>query len=209
MAPMSSVETIRAALAPHAATLPGIARSSIRHGLGHGAPEAIALRDYPAPLREKLASFVTLRQGSDLRGCVGTIYAERPLAEDLARNAFLSAFKDTRFLPLAASEFAATAIEVSVLSPPEPVQFTDQDDLAARLVSGRDGLILEHDGGSGLLLPQLWETLADACLFLRHVKDKAGLPPRPLGPDVRALRFETIKFTEEAGSDAPLATIAY
>ncbi len=69
MAPLSSVETIRAALASHVATLPGIARSSIRHGLGHGAPEAMALCDYPTPLREKLASFVTLRQGSDLRGC--------------------------------------------------------------------------------------------------------------------------------------------
>ncbi len=107
MAPLSSVETIRAALA-----LSGIARSSIRHGLSHGAPEALALCDYPAPLREKLASFVTLRQGSDLRGCVGTTYAAHPLAEDLTRNAFLSAFKDPRFLPLAASEFAATAIEV-------------------------------------------------------------------------------------------------
>ncbi len=121
--------------------------------------------------------------------------------------AFLSAFKDPRFLPLAASEFAATAIEVSVLSPPEPVRFTDQDDLAARLVPGRDGLILEHEGGRGLFLPQLWETLADACLFLRHLKDKAGLPPRPLGPDVRAFRFETIKFTEAAGSDAPRASL--
>ncbi len=108
MAPMLSVETIRAALA-----LSGIARSSIRHGLSHGAPEALALCDYPAPLREKLASFVTLRQGGgDLRGCVGTTYAIRPLAEDLAHNAFLSAFKDPRFVPLAASEFAATAIEV-------------------------------------------------------------------------------------------------
>ena len=136
MAPMSSAETIRAALAPHAATLPGIARSSIRHGLGHGAPEAIAFCDYRAPLREKLASFVTLRQGSDLRGCVGTTYAVRPLADDLAHNAFLSAFKDTRFLPLAASEFTTTTIEVSVLSSPEPVQFTDQDDLATRLVPG-------------------------------------------------------------------------
>ncbi len=203
MAPMSSVETIRAALTPHAATLPGIARSSIRHGLSHGAPEAIAHCDYPAPLREKLASFVTLRQGGDLRGCVGTTYAIRPLAEDLAHNAFLSAFKDPRFVPLAASEFAATAIEVSVLSSPEPIQFTDQDDLAERLVPSRDGLILEHEGGSGLFLPQLWQTFTDACLFLRHLKDKAGLPPRPLGPNVRALRFETIKFTEEAGSDAP------
>jgi AmmeMemoRadiSam system protein A len=193
---MLSVENIRAGLAPHAATLSDIARGSICHGLDHGTPTAIAHNEYPAPLRETMASFVTLRLGSDLRGCVGTIYAVRPLVKDLARNAFLSAFRDPRFKPLAASEIGATMIEVSVLSPPEPVIYTDQDDLMAQLAPGRDGLILEHEGGRGLFLPQLWETLTDACLFVSRLKVKAGLPPKPLGPNVRALRFETVKFTE-------------
>ena len=108
---MWSVETIRAGLAPYATTLHEIARASIRHGIGHGAPAKITLGDYPALLRETLACFVTLRHGNKLRGCVGTAYATRPLAEDLTHNAFLAAFHDTRFDPLAASEFTDTAID--------------------------------------------------------------------------------------------------
>ena len=196
---MSSAETLRAALAPHAAALHRIARGSIRHGLGHGALAPVRLGDCPAPLGERLASFVTLRQGDALRGCVGSAEAERPLAEDVARSAFLAAFRDSRFRPLAAAELAMTAIEISVLTPFRPLAFTDEDDLAAQLVPGRDGLILEGDGGRGVFLPQVWEMLADAHAFLSHLKDKAGLPATPLDPAVRAHRFEAIKLAEVTG----------
>jgi AmmeMemoRadiSam system protein A len=194
---MSSVENILTTLAPHTETLHGIVRSAIRQGFEKGTPPGVKLYDYPAPLRERMASFVTLRMDGDLRGCVGTAYSERPLAEDVARNAFLAAFHDTRFLPLGVSEFSAINIEVSVLSPPEPLSFTDEDDLAAQLVPGRDGLVLEHEGARGLFLPQVWETLTEACDFLDQLKVKAGLPTRPLNRAVRALRFEAIKFLEE------------
>ncbi len=194
MVPISSVDTIRMALAPHAATVHAIARASIRQGFGHGAPPRISPGDYSPTLRETMASFVTLRQGEDLRGCVGTAHAVHPLAEDVSRNAFLAAFNDTRFLPLAVSELDAISIEISVLSAPQPLSFDDEEDLADRLVPGRDGLILEYKGARGLFLPQVWETLSDPYAFLDCLKDKAGLPSRPLDPAVCALRFEAIKF---------------
>lgn len=203
MAPMSSVETLRAALAPHAAVLHRIAGSSIRHGLDHGAPAPVRLGDYPAPLGQRLASFVTLRQGGALRGCVGSAEAELPLAEDVARSAFMAAFRDYRFRTLKAAELAVTAIEISVLTPFQPLEFADEDDLAARLVPGRDGLILESDGARGVFLPQVWETLSEPHVFLAHLKDKAGLPPTPLAATVRAHRFEAIKLAEDSAVSAP------
>jgi AmmeMemoRadiSam system protein A len=193
---MSSVDTIRTALAPHETTVHAIARTSIHQGFGHGAPPWISPRDYSSTLQETMASFVTLRQGDDLRGCVGTAYAVHPLAEDVSRNAFFAAFSDLRFSPLSVSEFDSISIEVSVLSPPQPLSFDDEEDLADRLVPGRDGLILEYKDAWGLFLPQVWETLSEPHDFLDCLKDKAGLPSKPLDPTVRALRFEAIKFQE-------------
>lgn len=196
MVPMSSVDTIRKALAPHAMTLHRIARTSIGEGFDCAGPPRISPCDYSSTLQESMASFVTLRQGDDLRGCIGTAHAVRPLAEDVSRNAYFAAFSDPRFLPLSVSEFDAISIEVSVLTPPQPISFHDEDDLADRLVPGRDGLILEYKDAHGLFLPQVWETLADPHDFLDYLKDKAGLPTKPLDPAVRALRFEAIKFQE-------------
>ena len=206
MGPISSVDQIRSALAPHAATLHQLARDGIRGGFGKGAPPSVRPGDYPAPLRDMLASFVTLRLSGELRGCVGTPYAERPLAEDLTRNAFLAAFHDTRFSPLALWEFSEITLEVSVLSPPEPLPFTDEEDLTSRLVPGRDGLILEHGDSRGLFLPQVWDMLSDAGVFLDHLKDKAGLPGGPLDPAVRAQRFEAIKFSDSRDKESRKAS---
>ena len=194
MAPTSSVDALRAALAPHAPALHDLAHHSIRRGFLETTPPTVPLRDQPVPLRDMLASFVTLRQDGELRGCVGTAFAARPLAEDVTRNAFLAAFHDTRFAPLAASEFAATEIEISVLSSPDPLPFSDESELMAQLVPGRDGLILEEGTRRGLFLPQVWEMLPDVASFLDHLKDKAGFSAGPLDPAVRALRFSAIKF---------------
>lgn len=202
MAPMSSPDTLRAALAPHAATLHGIARDAIRRGFGRDAPSGIDSRAYASALRQTMASFVTLRRGDELRGCVGTAYAARPLAEDVAQNAFHAAFSDNRFQPLSMAEFDGLSVEVSVLTPPEPLPFADEEDLAGRLVPGRDGLMLEHGRARGLFLPQVWEKLPDPHDFLDYLKDKAGLRSAPLDPAVRALRFEAIKFEEAAPANS-------
>jgi AmmeMemoRadiSam system protein A len=201
---MSSVDAIRASLAPHAVTLHGIAHASIRQGFARSAPSSIRKHGYSSILQETMASFVTLRKGKDLRGCVGTAYATHPLAEDVSRNAFHAAFSDTRFSPVSTEEFEAISIEVSVLSPPQPISYANEEDLVRRLVPGRDGLILEYRGKRGLFLPQVWDTLSDADTFLDYLKDKAGLPSTPLDPAVQALRFEAIKFQESPAAESPM-----
>ena len=194
---MSSVDTLRNLLNPHGATLHALARESISGGFGRGAPGRVRAGDYALALRTKMPSFVTLRLNDNLRGCVGTAFAARPLVEDISINAFGAAFHDPRFPPLAMTEFGAISIELSVLSAPEPMPFADEEDLASRLVPGRDGLILEHFSGRSLFLPQVWEMLPDPGAFLDHLKAKASLPSRPLGPAVRALRFEAVKLPHQ------------
>jgi hypothetical protein len=184
-------------LAPHAADMIAVARSSIRYGLASRTPRPVSLADFSPALGEPMASFVTLRIGRDLRGCVGTAFACRPLVEDLSHNAFMAAFQDPRFPPLAAAEFDATGVEVSVLGPPAPFPFEDEDDLLTKLVPGRDGLILEHGARRGLFLPHVWETLPEPIEFLRHLKHKAGLPDAPLKPGVRARRFIAARFADD------------
>lgn len=195
---MSSLDalTLSETLSPHVAQMIGLARSSIRHGLAAGEALPVSTPDFPAGLRQVLASFVTLRIEADLRGCIGTVLASRPLAEDLSHNAFMAAFRDPRFDPLAAAELGALRVEISVLGPPAPLAFESEDALLAMLVPGSDGLILEIGDRRGLFLPQVWESLPEPTDFLRHLKEKTGLPDTPLAAGIRAQRFFVARFAE-------------
>ena len=111
-------------------TLLELAWGSIRHGLAEGRPAAPpALR--PGRLAEPGAVFVTLHRQGQLRGCIGSAVAWRPLAEDITDNAFKAAFKDPRFPPLRPEELPGLDLSVSVLTPPVPMTFADQADLLA------------------------------------------------------------------------------
>ncbi|MDB5901318.1 MAG: hypothetical protein JWM26_196, partial [Betaproteobacteria bacterium] len=101
-----------------------LARAAIARELGRPS-EPI---DQPQWLREPGASFITLRQGERLRGCIGSLKAHRPLGEDVEANAVAAAFRDPRFKPLTPEELDATRIEVSLLSALEPLQFADEHD---------------------------------------------------------------------------------
>ena len=89
----------------HAETLLALARASIEHGLGAGGPLEIDPEDYPPELREVRATFVTLRRRGELRGCTGSLDAQRPLVADIAHVAHRSAFSDPRFPALTRAEF--------------------------------------------------------------------------------------------------------
>ncbi len=96
------------AVRPHANRLLRTAAASLRYGLRHGRPPQVDLAKFPAPLAEKRATFVTLRHGEALRGCIGTVEAVRPLAVDVVTNTFGSAFRDPRFEPLQPDELPGT-----------------------------------------------------------------------------------------------------
>ncbi|HNC52713.1 MAG TPA: AmmeMemoRadiSam system protein A [Accumulibacter sp.] len=127
-------------------------------------------------LAEPAATFVTLTQDGRLRGCIGSLEAQRPLARDVAENAVAAAFEDRRFSPLSKEELARTRVEVSLLTPPEPFPVADERDALARLRPGIDGLVLSYGRRRATFLPQVWESLPDPRQFLAQLKLKAGLP---------------------------------
>jgi len=173
----------------HQQQLLALAKSSIVHGLQTGKPLKINLADFPAELLETRATFVTLQKQHQLRGCIGMLQAVRPLAEDIAENAFSAAFKDPRFPPLQADELDGLEIHLSILTPAEPIVFTSEQDLLDKLQPDIDGLILEEGYRRGTFLPAVWESLPEPRQFLRHLKQKAGLPANYWSDTVRVSRY--------------------
>ena len=184
-----------------ARVLTGIARGAITERLT-GTPGAA--RPAGPDLDSPGAAFVTLtvRGTGALRGCLGSLAAHRPLGEDIAANARAAAFDDPRFEPVTAAELDSLAVEVSVLSAPEPLVTgarADRAAAAALLRPGTDGVILTAAGRRATFLPQVWEQLPDPEEFLGHLFAKAGLPPSYWGSDVALERYTVTAHHEPAG----------
>ncbi|MGF1547688.1 MAG: AmmeMemoRadiSam system protein A [Thiotrichales bacterium] len=158
------------------ARLLDLAETSIRHGLAQGRACPVAEADFDATLREPRATFVTLRRHGQLRGCIGGLTAHQSLVRDVAEHAYAAAFSDPRFTPLQSDELAGLEISISILSPPEPLTFHDQDDLLRQIRPEVDGLILQAGEKRGTFLPSVWSQLPRREDFVRELKRKAGLP---------------------------------
>ncbi|MEP7181554.1 MAG: AmmeMemoRadiSam system protein A [Betaproteobacteria bacterium] len=169
-----------------------IARAAIgsRLGAGGDAVPGHAALDRPG------ATFVTLMQDDELRGCIGTLEPVRPLGIDVRENALAAAFRDPRFEPMRADEFEATAVEVSLLSASEPVVFVDEAHLMAQLRPGVDGVILEYGRHRATFLPQVWDALPSPGDFLAALKRKAGLPVDFRDAAMNVRRYAVIKWKE-------------
>lgn len=153
--------------------------------------EKIVLPEPPTDkLKERLGAFVCIKAGGRLRGCIGHVVGEYPLAETVARMAKSAAFEDPRFPPLSRKEFNKIEVEISILSPIEECQDP------AKVVVGRHGLVIRKGPYSGLLLPQVpVEWGWDRETFLRHTAMKAGLPAEAWkDPETRILWFEAEVF---------------
>jgi AmmeMemoRadiSam system protein A len=142
------------------------------------------------------ATFVTLMQQGELRGCIGTLKAHRSLKNDVAQNALAAAFHDPRFTPLTEDEWPRTYIEVSLLSPPAPMAFADESDLLRQLVPGVDGVVLEWRGTRATFLPQVWASLPEPREFVAALKGKAGLASGFWQDGVRVSRYTVHKWKE-------------
>ena len=137
--------------------------------------------------------FVTLHKLKRLRGCMGTLDASLPLAEAIRHAAICAAMQDPRFPPLEANELPHVRVELSVMSPPEPLASVED------LQLGRDGIIVQRSGRRGLFLPQVaTEHHLDKETFLaRCCSEKAGLPPDAWrDPATEVLRFTTQVWKE-------------
>jgi AmmeMemoRadiSam system protein A len=144
------------------------------------------------------ATFVTLTQHDNLRGCIGSLEAWRPLGQDVEKNALSAAFHDPRFNPLSADELPLTRVEVSLLTPAEPMSFTSEADALTQLRPEVDGVIFTAGHRRSTFLPQVWEQLPDPAEFIAHLKQKAGLPADYWGPDVRLELYAVKKWKEAA-----------
>jgi hypothetical protein len=195
-----------AALAFHETPLPQPAEdargeillAAARAAIGeHFGAEALVLDMQPWML-EAGASFVTLTQDGDLRGCIGSLEAHRPLLEDVQSNAVAAAFRDPRFVPLSNHEFAHVRLEVSEVSRAEPLEFESESHALSLLRPHVDGLILEYGRHRSTFLPQVWETLARPEQFLSQLKRKAGLPADFWHDELRLSRYSVTKWKEKA-----------
>ena len=179
-----------------------LAWQSIRHSLHHTTTLEVTPGMFEAPLCDPGASFVTLQRSGQLRGCIGSLEAFRPLVCDVAENALAAAFRDPRFAPLTPVELANLTLDISVLSPPQALTFVSEQDLLDQLRPNTDGLILEENGKRGTFLPSVWDSLPERERFLQHLKLKAGLPARHWSDAIRVWRYTTECFGA-AGSGSP------
>jgi AmmeMemoRadiSam system protein A len=157
-----------------------------------GAELGLARRDgarHPA-LGAPAATFVTLRQDAELRGCIGSLEARRALGADVRANAVAAAFRDPRFPPLAVDEFRRISVEVSLLSAHEPIVFDDEEHLFRQLRPGIDGVVLQYGRHRATFLPQVWESLPEPRAFVAALKHKAGL-----AASLRTTAFSVARYT--------------
>ena len=179
--------------------LPSLARAAIASRFGL----SLDSRNDTRFLYEHGACFVTLMQSGQLRGCIGSLQAYRPLLDDVKENAIAAAFRDPRFKPLAASEYNEIHIEVSLLSTLTAMTVGNEEDALTQFQPGVDGIVLHCGDKRGTFLPQVWESLPEPRRFLQELKRKAGLPTDFWSDEVRLFRYHVDKWSEDELSEGP------
>lgn len=152
-------------------------------------------KDIPTVLTQHGATFVTLKIGEELRGCIGSVYPTKPLILDIIDNAQNAAFQDSRFQPLTLEELSELNVSVSILSSIERINFKDERDLLSQIYP--HGVIIAERERRAVYLPVVWEQLPDRQVFLSSLKEKAGLPPDYYSRTLEAYKFDAVYITEQ------------
>ncbi|HEB97200.1 MAG TPA: AmmeMemoRadiSam system protein B [Sedimenticola thiotaurini] len=133
-------------------------------------PEELEAALTPA-LKRPGGAFVTLKEAGHLRGCIGYIAPVAPLYRAVLENGYNAARRDYRFQPLQPGELKGLEVEVSVLTPPRPI------DSWRDFRVGEQGIILSKDGRRAVFLPEVAREQGwDREQTLTHLARKAGLP---------------------------------
>ncbi len=164
------------------------ARKTIRQYLE---TETVPLaRGFDPVLETKLGAFVTLRIKEELRGCIGYMKEDLPLCEVVGAMAIQSAFNDTRFYPLTMDELSKVEIEISVLTPYQPIKNADE------IILGHDGVVVRKDNRQAVFLPQVaTEMNWNKEQLLENLCRKAGLQPDDW-KDAQLFTFQAEVFEE-------------
>jgi len=179
----------------HGQTLLNIAIKAIQHGVETGQPAALGKNRFHDDLQQTGACFITLKKSGQLRGCIGSAEAHRPLIDDITANAFKAAFCDPRFGPVTVDELTDISLSISVLSKQTPMAFKDEADFFQQLRPDIDGLIIQDGPCRALFLPSVWHQLPDSGSFVTQLKIKAGLAPNHWSPDFKAWRFTALEIS--------------
>jgi len=173
-----------------------LARAAIAYQLRHAADFPVQADDYPPHLRAKRACFVTLKTGTQLRGCIGGMEPTQALIQEVASRACDAAFSDPRFRPVQESELDQINIHISILNPMERLTCTNQAGLLRQLRPGIDGILLEDGAYHGTFLPAVWESLPRKEDFLKQLMHKAGLRSDYWSSTLRVYRYTCSSFGE-------------
>lgn len=173
-----------------------LARQSVTATVNQQSFIAADLLSHPKALQQHAACFVTLTQFNQLRGCIGSLEAYQPLIYDVIDNAQSAASRDPRFAPVTENELANIHIEISVLSPIEPIHFNSEDDLLLQIKPFADGLVIQDGAYRSTFLPLVWDKIPDKKHFLQELKIKAGLPSNHWSNTLKVSRYHTIIFAE-------------
>jgi hypothetical protein len=168
-----------------------VARKSITDGCSLNIHPKIDYTKYPKELQQHRATFVTLHKNNNLRGCIGSLQPTRPLIEDVAINAYSSAFNDYRFSQVIADELNQLVIDISILTPNKQLAVNSEAELLAKIRPNVDGLFITSAEYSATFLPSVWEELPDPKLFLAHLKQKAGMPSDAWPQDMNCYVYQT------------------
>jgi len=166
--------------------------SLARHAIvAHTSGRTPSAEGLAGALVERRGAFVSLHARGELRGCIGHVEPDEPLASVVTRCAVLACSADSRFPPVTAAEVAVIEIELSLLGPLIPVRGAEDIEI------GRDGLVIEDGWSRGLLLPQVaMEWKWDRETFLAQTCRKAGLARDAWKRGARVWRFEAEVFAE-------------
>jgi AmmeMemoRadiSam system protein A len=150
-------------------------------------------------LKKEGATFVTLTENGELRGCIGKLHSVQPICSDVIENTYSAALNDFRFEPLTKEELPVVKIEISILTPMEKFEYKDSKELLKMLTEKKPGLYITTSDGyySATFLPQVWEDLKKPEDFLNELCHKAGLRPLYwLDGHLNVYTYEVIKFSE-------------
>jgi AmmeMemoRadiSam system protein A len=154
--------------------------------------EIIKEVNVPDAMQEKRACFVTLTKSGELRGCIGTIEPVDSLYKNIIQNAISAATRDYRFYPVTEDELPYLKYEVTVLSPPKEIRYTDKESLFKQ-IEGK-GVIIKKGFYTAVYLPQVWEQFDSAEKFLSSLCRKAGMDKNEWKKlDLKVKVFDSIK----------------
>ena len=174
-----------------------LARRTVTEVVTRGKLLTLSAGEAPNGLTDPRAVFVTLTIGGRLRGCIGSIFPQRPLYQAVIHSAASAAVRDRRFSPVGARELDKIRIEVSVLTLPKQLEFESAEELLGKLRPKVDGVVLRVGSRSATYLPQVWEQIPDKEDFLNHLAEKAGLKKSAWrGADAKVQVYQAEAFEE-------------